>query len=366
MTSAGATRLAGDEIAGDGAEARHDEDLEALRRSAGLGQPAAMVELGSRLIVGDRAPFALKEGVALVHSAAERDDPGALAILATLAAAGVVAPPSWSDGLDHLQRAAALGSSVARRQLLLLSHEPAITAAESGRPGIWRELRDRIDIGAWIAPPSRQALCEKPRVRFAPAFSGGPVCDWLCEKVRGRMRPAKMYDAATRTENVDPHRTCSDYQFDILQSDLVLLLLRARASALIKLPTAFMEPPRVFHYARGQEIKAHYDRCGDEVEGYGEAGGYLGDRVVTFILYLNDDFEGGDLEFPKVGLRFKGAKGDAVYFAHVDLAGKPDPLSLHAGLKVSRGEKWVLSQWIHDRPFGAPPPGSDKSPPSPL
>ena len=23
-----------------------------------------------------------------------------------------------------------------------------------------------------------------------------------------------------------------------------------------------------------------------------------------------------------------------------------------AGLKVTRGEKWVMSQWIHDRPFG--------------
>ena len=61
---------------------------------------------------------------------------------------------------------------------------------------------------------------------------------------------------------------------------------------------------------------------------------------------------GGDLDFPKAGFRCKGAKGDAVYFAHVDGAGKPDPLSLHAGLVITAGEKWVLSQWIHDRPFG--------------
>jgi hypothetical protein len=29
-------------------------------------------------------------------------------------------------------------------------------------------------------------------------------------------------------------------------------------------------------------------------------------------------------------------------------------LSLHAGLVIRRGEKWVMSQWIHDRPFGQP------------
>jgi predicted 2-oxoglutarate/Fe(II)-dependent dioxygenase YbiX len=161
-----------------------------------------------------------------------------------------------------------------------------------------------------------------------------------------------MYDGATKTENVDPHRTCSDFQFDILNTDLVVQLVRERIAALTKLPTVAMEPPRIFHYALGQDIKAHYDRCNDAVAGYGESG-YRGDRIVTFLLYLNDDYDGGELSFPRTGFQCKGAKGDAIYFAHVDASGKPEPLSLHAGLAITRGEKWVMSQWIHDRPFGA-------------
>jgi len=35
------------------------------------------------------------------------------------------------------------------------------------------------------------------------------------------------------------------------------------------------------------------------------------------------------------------------------VGGKPDPLSEHAGLPVTSGEKWLLSQWIRDRPVGA-------------
>jgi hypothetical protein len=166
------------------------------------------------------------------------------------------------------------------------------------------------------------------------------------------MRPALMYHKDSKAELIDPHRTCGDYQFDIFNTDLVLLLVRERIAALTKLPTVAMEPPRIFHYALGQEIKPHFDRCGDEVEGYGPDTGYLGDRIVTFLLYLNDDFDGGELDFPRAGFRCKGAIGDGVYFAHVDPDGRQDPLSLHAGLKISRGEKWVLSQWIHDRPFG--------------
>jgi hypothetical protein len=331
---------------------RHGDGLAELRRVADLGHAPAMTRLGSRLLIGENAPVELKEGVAYVSSAAERGDPDALTILATLAAAGVLTPPSWTTGLDLLQRAASLGSQAARAQLRLLSNSPPNAIPDIDDPDTWRDLRDQVDIDAWIDPPPRQALCEAPRVRMAKGFTVPRVCDWVCQKARGRMRPATMYDGTTKTENVDPHRTCSDFQFDILKTDLVLLLLRARVSALTKLPTAFMEPPRIFHYALGEDIKPHYDRIGNEVEGYGKEGGYLGDRIVTFILYLNDDFEGGELDFPKAGFRCKGAKGDAVYFAHVDPSGKQDPLSLHAGLPISKGEKWVLSQWIHDRPFG--------------
>jgi prolyl 4-hydroxylase len=165
------------------------------------------------------------------------------------------------------------------------------------------------------------------------------------------MRSATMYDGEKRQEQLDPHRTCSDYEFDFENTDVVLLLVREKIAATTRLPTVAMEPPRVFHYALGEEIKPHYDRCGDAVGGYGTSG-YLGDRIVTFLLYLNDGYEGGELDFPKAGFRMKGVKGDALYFAHVDAANQPDPLSLHAGLPITRGEKRVLSQWIHDRPFG--------------
>jgi hypothetical protein len=275
--------------------------------------------------------------------------------MATLTGMGAFAPQSWPAALDYLSQAAERGGASAQAQIRLLAAGPEAAApidpAES-----WADLARRIDVAAWITPPPRKPLWETPRIRMAERFAAGPVCDWIKARAQGHMRPAMMYDGETKTEQVDPHRTCSDYQFDILNTDLVLLLVRARVAELTKLPTVAMEPPRVFHYALGEQIKPHYDRCGNAVEGYGPEGGYLGDRIVTFLLYLNDGFEGGELDFPKSRVKFKGIKGDAIYFAHVDASGKPDPLSLHAGLTITRGEKWVLSQWIHDRPFGVPEP----------
>jgi len=312
--------------------------------------PAAMGALGARMLIGQDAPLAPEEGAARLSEAAERGDPTALTLMATLAGAGFLMPRDWNASLGYLARAAGAGSASARAQLRILAG--AADAPPPDGADVWARLAGQIDVATWMTPPPRKNLCEAPRVRMVDGFAPAAVCDWLVGRASGRMRPAMMYDGATKTEAVDPHRTCSDYQFDVLNTDVVLLLVRERIAALTKLPTVAMEPPRIFHYALGEQIKPHYDRCNDAVTGYGKEGVYLGDRIVTFLLYLNDGFVGGDLDFPKAGFRCKGAKGDAVYFAHVDGAGKPDPLSLHAGLAITAGEKWVLSQWIHDRPFG--------------
>jgi predicted 2-oxoglutarate/Fe(II)-dependent dioxygenase YbiX len=167
------------------------------------------------------------------------------------------------------------------------------------------------------------------------------------------MQRAKMVEGYGGGARLTPNRTNSDFIFDIFSADCILALVRERISALVKLPIAAMEPPQIFHYAVGQELKAHVDylQRGDRAE----PGAYQGDRIATVLVYLNDDFEGGETWFPRADLKVKTAKGDALFFANVDGGGAPDPESLHAGLPPLRGEKWLLSQWIHDRPFGVGP-----------
>ncbi len=294
--------------------------------------------------------------MAWLHRASELGDGEALAILATLSGAGAWMPQDWDKSFDFLQQAAQRGSSRAQTQLLLLARdasEQSDSSSSGDDSGKWANLRGAIDRAVWAITPKKQSLLEAPRIRLVKNFVSPKVCDWIIERARGRLQRATMYSGATKRTEFDPTRTCSDYQFDIVNTDVVLLMLRERIAAATGIPTPMMEPPRVFHYAEGEEIKAHYDRLVDGTEGYGGPGGYQGDRVVTFLLYLNDEYVGGELDFPRVNFRAKGAKGDAIYFAHVDQFNKQEKLSLHAGLKITRGEKWILSQWIHDRPFRA-------------
>jgi hypothetical protein len=292
------------------------------------------------MIQGEAGAPRLAEGMALLRDAARHHaDADAANLLATLYAAGGATPPDWPMALDYLQLAAELGCASAQGQLLLLT---------SGGTS-WRSRRSAVDMQAWLAPPSRLSLCDRPRVRACRDFIPPAMCDWLVELARGRLHAATTLDGAHGEARLSGNRTNSHFAFDLLSADCILALVRERISGLLKLPIVAMEPPQIFHYAPGQEYKPHVDYLHPDRAAGDKA--HASDRIATFLVYLNDDFGGGETWFPRADLKVKAAKGGGLYFANVGVDGAPDPESLHAGLAPLNGEKWLFSQWIHDRPF---------------
>lgn len=325
--------------------------------SAGGPLPAAHpnVSRAKRMLVGrDGETVAPEQGVALIEAAAESGDSDALCVLATLRAAGAWTHHSWSGSLDLLQKAAELGSTDARTQLCLLAEDAELaTHIRIGRmrdSDRWARLRGSIDPEKWTMTSPPVQICDSPRVWVTEDFARPDLCEWLVTRAAERFKPALMRDGRGESHALAT-RTCTDFVFDIVDGGVVMLLLRIKISNCASLPTPFMEPPQIFHYAIGEEIKAHYDFVYDGQRPYGRDGAYTGDRLATFLLYLNDGYEGGELEFPHGRRRWKGKAGDGILFASYR-DGKPDRASLHAATPVRRGEKFILSQWIHDRPFG--------------
>ena len=76
-----------------------------------------------------------------------------------------------------------------------------------------------------------------------------------------------------------------------------------------------------------------------------------GQRAVTALVYLNDGYEGGETDFPELGWKYRGRKGDALLFWNLTPQGEPEPRTLHAGLPPTSGEKWLYSKWIRQKPF---------------
>ena len=105
----------------------------------------------------------------------------------------------------------------------------------------------------------------------------------------------------------------------------------------------------MLHYSAGEEYLPHFDFFDTRLPGTAQEVATRGQRVLTFLVYLNEDFEGGETAFPRLERKFRGRKGDALVFWNVRPDFLPEPLSLHAGTPPTRGEKWLFSQWVRYR-----------------
>jgi len=88
--------------------------------------------------------------------------------------------------------------------------------------------------------------------------------------------------------------------------------------------SGFNEMFRIYKYSPGQQFKMHHD--GSYIKNENEKSFY------TFLIYLNNDFEGGETEFEHL-FTVAPKKGSALVFYH--------PLR-HEGKTLISGQKYVL------------------------
>jgi len=74
-------------------------------------------------------------------------------------------------------------------------------------------------------------------------------------------------------------------------------------------------------------------------------------RLYTFIIALNDEYEGGETAFPYLNEKYKLKAGDALFFHTLDNYGLDTSDALHGGQPVKSGEKWVCNLWVHKYPY---------------
>lgn len=272
------------------------------------------------LIEGGRAA----EAPAALEIASRNGEGEASHMLATFLARGAYVSKDWPRALSLLALAAEQGFADAVAELALIGPS-----------------RDPEELFA--APPAEK-LCEHPRVRRIEGFVTPEICDWLIERARGRMKRAATLEREgerERVRTISEHRTNSAFVVPVLEGGVVMAVIAERIGRAMRVPPEVFEAPQVFHYATGEQYQLHVDYIeGAPIQ-----------RIATFLVYLNEDFEAGETWFPHPDLRIKPSRGGALYFANVDLEGRPDPLSVHAGTPPTAGEKWLLSQWVRDQPY---------------
>lgn len=109
------------------------------------------------------------------------------------------------------------------------------------------------------------------------------------------------------------------------------------------------EDIQVVKYEVNGYYNEHHDSCCDDDDACRE---FIkdGNRILTMVIYLNDDFEGGATRFPILDKNFKPKKYSGILFYPMNKDGdKCHENSLHAGMPIIKGEKYIANVWIREK-----------------
>ena len=295
-----------------------------LKQAEQAGDALAARELASWLLEGRVVRRNLAESRAYFERAADLGDERSAAIARAFIAGGVGGPSDWPRAMDLL-RSAAAKDPAARTQFALLEK---MSLGPSGDPH-----------GTF---PS-EVLSDSPDIRLFPGFFSPDECEFLIESARPALQPSFVIDPNSGREIPNPIRTSRGVAFPFVDENPAIHALNRRIAAATTTDVRAGEPVQVLSYAPGQQYREHSDALPNVAPGQ--------QRVLTFLVYLDEDYEGGETAFPALGLKVRGRRGDGLLFRSAANDGTPDPRAVHAGLPVTRGVKHVASRWIRAEPL---------------
>jgi prolyl 4-hydroxylase len=174
-------------------------------------------------------------------------------------------------------------------------------------------------------------------------FLGADLCRQLIDRIDLNRRPSTIADdigdAAYRTSE-----TC-----DLAGSDPVVGTVNEAIDALLGLPAELGEPIQGQRYAPGQEFKSHTDTFEPMGPDYHEHCADRGNRSWTVMIYLNEPDDGGATRFKTIGKIVQPETGKLLAWNNLLPDGRPNPATLHQGMKVRRGTKYIITKWFRER-----------------
>jgi prolyl 4-hydroxylase len=293
-----------------------------LKAGADAGEGVSALELGIWYLEGRHVQRDLALSRDYFRASAELGERTGETVYISFVALGVGGAPNWSAALERLRKLAA-DDDLASAQMALLQ---AMDVADDGNP------RQAF---------SCHELSAQPEARSFTNFFTPDECSYLISRAAPLLQPTVIVDPTTGQLRPHPIRTSDGAMFPWVSEDLVIHALNRRIAVASGTDVGAGEPLQVLRYSPGQQYHAHLDALpfGDN------------QRIYTMLVYLNDGYGGGETRFTRNGLTFAGRTGDALLFRNSTPAGEPDEMSQHAGLPVLRGEKYIASRWIRERPL---------------
>ncbi len=177
-------------------------------------------------------------------------------------------------------------------------------------------------------------------------FLAPAMCAELITLVEADRRPSTIAD-----DNGDRYFRTSE-TCDLSPDVPIVRELDAMLADLSGIDPQFGEPLQGQRYDVGQEFKPHTDYFAPDGADYARYCSVAGQRTWTFMIYLNDVVAGGGTRFKALNKIFQPETGKLLAWNNRRPDGRVNPNTLHHGMKVRRGLKYVITKWYREQPWG--------------
>ena len=172
------------------------------------------------------------------------------------------------------------------------------------------------------------------------------LCAALIERIDSVRRPSTIADsngdAAYRTSETG----------DLAVDDPSVADAERQLAELTGLDPIYGEPLQGQRYAVGQEFKNHTDYFEPKGLDYERYCSVAGNRTWTVMVYLNEPEAGGATRFKAVDKTVQPEVGKLLAWNNRRPDGSVNPSTLHSGMKVRAGVKYVITKWYREKPWG--------------
>ena len=195
-------------------------------------------------------------------------------------------------------------------------------------------------------PGMRRAASDRIELFSLRQFLTPAECAGLVAQIDAGRRPSTIADA-----NGDNYFRTSE-TCDLVAADPLVIMLNAKLDWISGIDPAYGEPLQGQRYGPGQEFKPHTDYFEPDGADYATYCTTSGQRSWTFMIYLNAVSAGGGTRFPELGRTFQPEQGALLAWNNRLGDGRCNPATLHQGMPVRKGTKYVITRWYRERRWG--------------
>lgn len=206
------------------------------------------------------------------------------------------------------------------------------------------QVRRRLE----AEPLAQKVPVETAEIWAIAEFVSPAECDRLIELVDAAARPSDLLDQGDGYQAT--HRT--SYSGDVDKDDPFVRMIERRIDDTLGLPHDTGETIQGQRYEVGQEFRAHMDWFWTRAPYWKREAKRGGQRCFTAMIYLNDVAEGGETHFPNIGVTIAPQRGALIVWNNAAPDGALNQDTIHAGLPVARGTKYIITKWYRTRRWG--------------